>query len=107
MSKPLKFLVDRERCGNHWQFPSLIISSVRTCLAVIARYLGRGDHCSDESRSIGRMKHLLKGKETLEEGLESYFGRNEYLDSVLPEFFRTYWNRRIVFASFDPDTCIL
>ena len=44
---------------------------------------------------------------TKEDGIESYFERNEFLDPILKVIYKSAGNRRIILASFDPDICIM
>lgn len=44
---------------------------------------------------------------TKEDGIESYFERNEFLDPILKVIFKAAGERRIILASFDPDICIM
>ncbi|KAJ8300997.1 hypothetical protein KUTeg_022516 [Tegillarca granosa] len=37
----------------------------------------------------------------------NFFGRNKYVDTILKTVFESAGERRIVFSSFDPDTCTL
>lgn len=43
----------------------------------------------------------------LEEGVDSYFDRNEVLDAILKVLYDYAKDRRIVLASFDADICIM
>ncbi|XP_076075749.1 glycerophosphocholine phosphodiesterase GPCPD1-like [Mytilus galloprovincialis] len=37
----------------------------------------------------------------------NFFDRNKYVDTILRCVFQNAQSRRIVFSSFDPDTCVL
>lgn len=37
----------------------------------------------------------------------NYFERNEFVDIILAEVFRSAGTRRVVFSSFDPDICTM
>ncbi|KAF6017640.1 GPCPD1 [Bugula neritina] len=49
----------------------------------------------------------LYDNKSKEEGIESFFERNSFLDPILKVLHEEGGSRRIVIASFDPDTCIM